>query len=139
MGGGHGAGYKQREVPVPSNLLDNLALIADEFPLSPNGFFGERVNSIVRRIASDDNEALAKYFYEKFGTGGIRMPLENGRGEQLRMQDLSFVQLRPESSSDGTPVVEIRSKRESLPYQKIHFISIEQAEKEKNAKKNNKA
>ncbi len=65
--------------------------------------------------------------------------MPNGKGERLVMEDGSSVQLRPISGSDGTPAVGISSKSQQVKTQRIHFISIEQAEKEKNAKKNNKA
>ena len=92
-----------------------------------DGYFGSKGSSSkVRRIESDDPIATASDFYKKATKGGIETPLRNGKGVMSKLADGTIVTMRPASSSDGSPVVEINISKSSgsagIKQQKIHFV-----------------
>ena len=123
MGGGRGGGYGgTSNSPLTGNLRD----LESKFPRSRNGNFGERGSRAdVRRISSEDSQKSAEDFFRiaKRGSEGID-ELRPGV-YRARFRDGSHVIYRKQSSSDGSPVVEIISYDEKsgrVRRQKIHFI-----------------
>ena len=112
------------------DLADNLPQLTKAFPVSPEGYFGERGTGKARRISSDNPLETARDFYEKATEGAVqRGPMiqqNNGpvpRSEAAILKDGSRVQIREVSHSDGTPAVEICIVRSGfVKPQKIHFI-----------------
>ena len=108
-------------------LTDNLPKLTEKFPLTKDDYFGERRNkkkSHPRHIKSDDPSKTAQEFFNLAKEGAKTVePLPNGRGWMATMKDGTEVIFRPSSSSDGSPVVEIKnSKSPRVKDQKIHFI-----------------
>lgn len=94
-----------------------------------DGYFGEKspsTGSKTRNIASPDNIATARDFYNKIAYGGTEASYKNGSMKITHMADGSIITWRLTSHSDGTSVVEINISSSShtggIKQQKIHFI-----------------
>lgn len=94
-----------------------------------DGYFGEvspSTGSKTRNIASLDNIATARDFYNKIAYGGTETVYKNGSMKVTNMADGTVITWRLTSHSDGTSVVEINISSSShtggLKKQKIHFI-----------------
>ncbi len=121
-----GTGYKGNSKYYRS-IGQNILITSSKYAYS-NGRFGTNSphgGSSTRNIASTDNLATAKDFYNKLAYGG-KESLVNGNLRITRMVDGSIITMRKVSHSDGTPVVDINIERSShsggLRKQKIHFI-----------------
>ena len=113
-------------------LTDNLIALTKEFPLLPNGFFGEsgqsKNNVRVRNITSTNAIATSQRFYtlaceQAVSIGDIRGHGGEHKGYLARMRDGTIISYRWSSSSDGSPAVDINIQSVgSVKRQKIHFI-----------------
>lgn len=94
-----------------------------------DGYFGKvspSTGSKTRNIASSDNIATARDFYNKIAYGGTETIYKSGSMKVTNMADGSVITWRLTSHSDGTSVVEINISSSShiggVKKQKIHFI-----------------
>lgn len=116
-------------------LTDNLNALTKEFPLHPNGFFGEpgqsKNNVRVRNITSNDAETTSQRFYElaceqAVSIGDIRDKSGKHKGYVAEMRDGTIISYRWTSTSDGSPAVDINIQSVgSVKRQKIHFVQKE--------------
>lgn len=121
-----GTGYKGNSKYYRS-IGQNILIASSKYDYF-NGRFGTNSphgNSSTRNIASSDNLATAKDFYDKIAFGGIEK-IVNDNMKITRMADGTIITMRKVSHSDGTPVVDINIERSShtggIRKQKIHFI-----------------
>lgn len=124
-----GTGYKG-DSKYYRSIGQNILITSSKYAYS-NGRFG--VNSphgglSTRNIASSDNLATAKDFYNKIAFGGKETIVDDNL-RITRMADGTIITMRKVSHSDGTPVVDINIERSShtggIKKQKIHFIQEE--------------
>lgn len=119
------AGYKGGTGSHHS-IADNKDALTSKYPLR-NGYFGSKgSSSSVRRIESEDPVSTATDFYEEAAKGGVEIALDNGKGVKSEMANGTKITMRPVSSSDGSPAVDINISKSNDPagikQQKIHFI-----------------
>lgn len=110
------------------SIGQNVMIVASKYDYS-GGRFGVNSPSTgnqTRNIASSDNLATAKDFYDKIALGGIEKSYKNGKMKITKMADGTTITMRETSTSDGTPVVEINIKGSThtggIKNQKIHFV-----------------
>lgn len=110
------------------SMSHNINAIKSSYSIN-NGYFGEQGDSSkgsVRHIESDDPLATATDFYDQLAHGGIEKKMPNGKGHVTKMEDGTIITMRPVSSSDGSPAVDINIKNSKNPSgikgQKIHFV-----------------
>lgn len=107
-------------------LSENIRKVSKDYPIH-NGYFGEdgEGRHKTREITSDNPLKTAKDFYDKIAYGGIEEDLANGKGVKTTMEDGTIITMREQSSSDGSPAVNINIKYSSdsagIKDQKIHF------------------
>ena len=126
-----GLGYKG-DTGHQHSIGENIPDVSKDYPVN-NGYFGTKGDSSdnsIRHIESDDPSATAKDFYDRIAHGGIENDIldKNGniKGATTKMADGTVVTWREVSSSDGSPAVDINSKKSTesggLKVQKIHFV-----------------
>ena len=94
--------------------------LADHFPISPGGYFGDPgKSSKVRTISSVDK-------FWRLLKGNLKaVPTANGNGSRVDFPDLSIAVYRRITSTNGSPGVTLTIKTSGLGvtgYQRIHFI-----------------
>lgn len=108
------------------NLMDNVPELKKHFNSTPEGYFGEEgSHTSVRRISSGDPLATAKQFFEIASAGAVSTRYPKDGMTLCEMKDGSLVSMRIKSSSDGSPVVEVKIDKSiegQLKTQKIHFV-----------------
>jgi hypothetical protein len=122
VGGGGGEALAGPPGNVERYLLNLHRLVRSGG--ASDGWFGEPGRGrYVRVITSSDPVATARQFYETAAFGGVANDTKGGAVRRTFFSDDSHVVFR-ESSSDGSPAVEIHVKRPGTgfpDYQKIHF------------------
>lgn len=107
------------------SISENLFELLSAYPMQRGRFGKPGSSSDVRRLSSDDPLVTALDFYRKASYGGVERSI-GGKGWCAEMADGTFVTIRFESSSDGSPVVDINVGPEGaacgVKTQKIHFI-----------------
>lgn len=108
------------------SLDENYDLVVTSYPLS-NGYFGIKGSSWgIREIHSRNHEATAKDFFNKIARGGVLDLKTISGGVVSRMKDGTIVSYRKITSSENSPAVEIRFRKQNSKYgindQKIHFV-----------------
>lgn len=110
------------------SMSENINHVSNNFTLT-NGYFGTKGDSsknTTRHLESDNPKETAIKFYDQIAKGGIEKKLPNGKGVTAKLEDGSIITMRPISSSDGSPAVDINIKKSSnsagVKTQKIHFI-----------------
>lgn len=133
MGSGYYGGYHNtyganEEVPANSSNIDDNALeLAQQFHLTPGGYFGGKGRGKGVRIISSANPiATAESCYRILGKGGVERVAHNHKGQEVRMTRLgdgTLVTYRQITSSQGSPAIEIRLSggTHKIHQQKIHF------------------
>lgn len=100
--------------------------LADIFPISPGGYFGEPGNSSkVRTISSSDPYATAEKFWRLLKGNLEAVPTANGNGSRVDFPDQSVAVYRRITRTSGSPGVTLTIKTNGLGvtgYQRIHFI-----------------
>ena len=100
--------------------------LADHFPISPGGYFGDPgKSSKVRTISSVDPYATAEKFWRLLKGNLKAVPTANGNGSRVDFPDLSIAVYRRITSTNGSPGVTLTIKTSGLGvtgYQRIHFI-----------------
>lgn len=121
-----GTTYKGNSVYFRS-VGQNILLASKKYGYT-KGYFGENSKhgkDRTRNIASADNLAAAKDFYDKIAFGGKEQIINNNM-KITRMADGTVITMRKVSHSDGTPVVDINIKPSThtggVKGQKIHFV-----------------
>lgn len=121
-----GTGYKGNSKYYRS-IGQNILIVSSKYDYH-NGRFGinsPHGNLSTRNIASANNIAAAKDFYDKIAFGG-KETIVNNNLQITRMADGTIITMRKVSHSDGTPVIDINIERSThtsgVKKQKIHFI-----------------
>ena len=104
----------------------SIERLADHFPVSPGGYFGDPGKSSKgRTIASVDPYATAEKFWRLL-KGNLRdVRTANGNGSRVDFPVLSVAVYRRITSTKGSPGVTLTIKTSGLGvtgYQRIHFI-----------------
>ncbi len=115
---------RQKKTPQRGTVDYNAYKMRKKYPLSKNGYFGERGQGRSRVVYSDEHEKEAKHFYEKMGKYGKRKPLPNGHGEQKIMKDGGLVIYRKKTSTPNSPAVNFGKMKGKVKNQKIHFVKM---------------
>lgn len=109
---------------LKENLLDAMAIV----PLQKSGYFAEKSprktsSSQVRIHESASPLKDAYEFQARLTRGFVSYERIEGKGHVCKMRDGTRISFRATSSSDGSPVVEIRiSGLKRVKDQKIHFV-----------------
>lgn len=123
-----GTGIYKGGATYQHSMSDNVSNIKTFYPLH-NGYFGNQGDSSkgnIRHIESENPLAAATDFYDQIAHGAIEKKLPNGKGKVAKMEDGAIITIRPVSSSDGSPAVDINIKNSKnsggIKGQKIHFV-----------------
>lgn len=123
---GHGGGRDSGRNAIQQQIRANLDALAREFSVSPGGNFGTKgTSSNVRRLYSSDPQVAARRFFTLATTGSEKPKMIRPGVLQARFADGSHIEMRPRSSSDGSPVVSMTFNSPTGRYnasQKIHFV-----------------
>jgi len=114
----HG-GYKHNYFSLDSNIRQ----LARKYPLDSNGRFGVRDRG-AQVLRSSTPLQTAKDFFTALGRGGKLQALEGGRVLIYKFPNGHQVVFR-ESSSDGSPAIQIILGRRNASSYKIHFTKLE--------------
>jgi hypothetical protein len=119
---GTSGGKEHTDLLNARTLSDNLTNLAKTYPLSSNGYFGKKGRGKARVIESDNPLKTAWNFAQTASYNSMNTTTISGKGIIWTMKGGGRVVFRYYSSSDGTPVVELRVNNiNNLPDQKIHF------------------
>lgn len=94
-----------------NTLEENLSRLVEKFPVSESGYFGTQRKSNkrdVRNIESNNPARAASEFAQIAGAYPSAMKVIPGKGMVYFMRDGGLVTYRYISTSDGSPVVELR-------------------------------
>ena len=117
MGGGTGGSYSS----PGRGLAANIQKLASMYPLDSKGRFGKPGRG-AQIVASTDPLETGRLFFSVLSSGGLSLPLSNGKGMIATFADKSTVVFRPVSSSDGSPAISINLKGSKQTDYKIHFV-----------------
>lgn len=105
-----------------SSIVFNADNMNNDYPRSPNGYFGEKGKNC-RIIKSNDPVRTSIDFCNRIGENGVKTTLPNGKGTKTVLSDGTVIVHRIITSTKGSPAVEISvSGSSNIKNQKIHFI-----------------
>ena len=110
------------------NINNNVKLISKKYPVTKDGYFGEKSNSSNRRVIKcDDPVKEANDFFSKISNGYSNLEVSGDR-KVAKLPDNTFITYRiyTKTSREGkSPAVDINIKKSSvntdIKNQKIHF------------------
>ena len=115
---------------VGSSIVGNLEKVSGRFELHEDGFFCDRGtgrDESFRQHVSSNPIGNARNLFDSLGYGGRMKPLDNGKGVQATLDDLTRITFRSETNTPNSPAVNIgRSASPKVKNQKIHFIEGDQ-------------
>lgn len=104
-----------------TTFAGNAKKAAKKYGLNKSGYFGDKGRNC-RLIYSDDPVKTSTDFYRTLSKGGKESKLNNGKGVQTVFEDGTRVVHRINTSTPGSPAVDITiTKGSSVKSQKIHF------------------
>jgi hypothetical protein len=126
--GAHGNFPSTMGASSTHTLAENIPNVTSRYKLSPSGYFGtaRSKNTKVRQIESRNPLQTAKDFFRRLSINGVSTRSPRPGITIVSLKDGTNVSFREHSSSDGSPVVEIRNPPSGrVKDQKIHFIEKE--------------
>ena len=121
MGAGYHGGFGHTS-GKGSNVDDNAEAMKDFYPLTANGYFGEKGKN-TRVIKTPTPEATSVDFYQRLGEGGRTEMLSNGKGTKTILDDGTIIVHRLVTTTPNSPAVDIKVIHSStVKKQKVHFI-----------------
>lgn len=119
-----GAGSGGAPLKGGNRFSDNAPELKRRFPFNSAGYFGKgrRKSTFVRTIESNSPARTAAEFMNLASKSFARVETLPGKGMVYHMRDRGVITYRRFSSSDGSPVVELRVLEiAGVKDQKIHF------------------
>lgn len=110
-----------------ANIRDNIAKLAQTYPLTASGYFGViGSSSRVRVITSNDQYKEVQEFWNMLSKGGKMSYLPNKMGLKVEFQGKDYATYRVITKTPNSPAIEITVVGKSkVKTQKIHFILTE--------------